>query len=274
MVLIDVSGLFREYLLSRMKDTDPEELEETLPDLYIAWLDTPNDKLKGVCPNDLFHDYDAHTLIDILTAYANSTIDPPDPLLDAIAENPDTQALLLAIVQGKAGGFTNANAQTKACKCAIDLLNQMGADQALDTYIDLLLSGDDALCDGATQGLAILGERAREKLIAAYERASLAAADRILDLLADLPKDERVFSMLVRAFKERQDKCGFYASLLMRYDDERALPVLDQAIRTGYAETWLDFTAIRDALEAFGGIVVDEPKYLDDPDYIKMSTEE
>ena len=270
MKVIDMDALFKQYLLAQVRaGADPEQLEEDVPDLYLEWLERPMVQLEGKTPREWFEKQESAQRIEALCMYVNQQIDPPDPLLDAIEDDPEAEVPLYELLQGRRGAFETGEKLLKARRYAAELLNQKGSLLPVEEYLCLAREGcdDEKLREAAIQGLASMGEAIKEKLLEALRGAPDDGADCLLDLLSMLDRDERIFDALVRHFRGRYERRAFCASLLARYGDERALPVLEEAIGSvGY----LDYCALRDAIESLGGTVEEEPDFSGDCDYERM----
>lgn len=269
--MIDIDGLFKATILEKLRaGEDPAKLEEDMPDLFLAWLDTPNAATGGVSPNEYFYAMSTAQLTDELCDYVRSGKEPPDPLLNALEDAPDSEGPLFELLCGKRGTFTRDEHSLKAKRAAAELLNQKGSTLPVDAYIEIVKNptDDKGLNEAAATGLSAMGEAVKEQLLFALKGASDDAADCILDLLSDLPKkDKRVFDMLIKHFKAREERRAFFAGLLARYGDPKALPVLEAALPfAGY----VDYCALRDAIESLGGTIAEERDFSGDPDFEKL----
>lgn len=270
MKVIDLDALFKQYLLAQIRaGANPEQLEEDVPDLYLEWLERPMAQLEGKTPREWFEKQESPQRIEALCAYVNEGVDPPDPLLDAIEDDPEAEELLYELLCGRRGAFHTAEKLLRARRYAAELLNQKGSRLPVREYLALAREGceDEKLREAAVVGLAAMGEDVKEELLEALRGAPDEGADCLLDLLSLLGQDERIFDALIRHFRGRYEQRALCASLLARYGDERALPVLEEALGSvGY----LDFCALRDAIEALGGVVSEEPDFSGDKDYERM----
>jgi hypothetical protein len=269
--LIDIDGLFKATLLEKLRaGEDPAKLEEDMPELLLEWLDKPNPATGGVSPNAYFYDMGTERLADELCAYVSAGKEPPDPLLNALEDAPDSEVPLFELLCGKRGAFSNPDRALKAKCAAAELLNQKGSALPVEAYLEIVKhpTPDTGLNEAAATGLLAMGEAVREQLLSALKGASDDAADCLLDVLTELPeRDERVFDHLVKHFKAREERRAFFAALFARYGDPKALPVLEAALPfAGY----VDYCALRDAIEALGGAVLEQRDFSGDPDYEKL----
>ncbi|MGI6151059.1 MAG: hypothetical protein ACOYIR_03800 [Christensenellales bacterium] len=269
--MIDINALFKATILEKLRaGEDPAQIEEDMPDLFLQWLDTPNAATGGVSPNEYFYSMDTAQLADALCDYVSAGKNPPDPLLNALEDASDSEEPLFELLCGKRGSFSQMEQSLKAKRVAAELLNQKGSALPVQEYLEIVKNPtqDEGLNEAAAMGLSAMGEAVQEQLLAALKGASDEAADCLLDLLSALPKkDKRVFDYLIGHFRAREERRAFFAGLLARYGDPKALPVLEQALPfAGY----VDYCALRDAIESLGGTVSEQRDFSGDPDYEKL----
>ncbi len=269
--MIDIDSLFKNALLKKLRDGEnPKKIEEDMPDLLLEWLDTPNAATNGVSPNEYFYSMDSAQLADALCGYVLSGITPPDPLLNALEDSPDSEQPLYEILCGKRGAFERVEQLLETRRAAAELLNQKGSTLPVAEYLEIVKhpTENPGLNEAAAMGLQAMGEDVREQLLSALSGASDEAADCLLDLLSGLPKkDGRIYDYLLRHFRGRYERRAYLASLLARYGDADAIPVLEGALSSaGYA----DYIALVEAIESLGGVVSEQRDFTGDPDYEKL----
>lgn len=270
---VDLNNLFKRYILEKLKsETNPELLTDAIPDLYIDWLNMPNIALGGIAPGAYYRGMEAKELVELLVDTFAEGKKPSDPLLDAIADTKSAEPLLIDLLKGnsKLQGAKLLQARREAA----DLLNQMESHDALSTYIDFITSlgkkdepMNDELVAAVADAVAALGEEAKEPLFLALEKADELASECILDILCGLSADERTFKSILSHFHTDSERRVTYAKLLERYADERAINTLQAALR---GEGYYNYIAIRDAIEALGGIVDYEIDFSGDEEYEAM----
>ena len=79
-------------------------------------------------------------------------------------------------------------------------------------------------------------------------------------------RDEKVFEILMREFKESGENLPMRASYLAAYGDERALPVLLDTIDRDDIN-YLEFQELKYAIEALGGEYTTPRDFSDDAYY-------
>jgi len=259
--MIDFDSLFKREILSLLKQgKSPEELEDEYPDIYLKWLNTPLAACGGVSPNEYFAAMEPGQLMAELTAYIESGKTPPDPLLFAAEDLPAMEPLLY-------DAFLHSSSLPLRCATA-DLLNQHQSLLPLAQYLELLKTPHDkSLCELAAAGMEQQGEAAKESLLDAAAQANDEGALLLLDLLCSLSPDERVFELLKTHFIRQEHKRAELASLLSRYGDDRAVPLLEQALA---GTDYMEYRALCDAIEALGGIVEYDRDFSGDPYFERL----
>ena len=259
--MIDFDRLFKLEILALLKKgKDPEQLEEEYPDLYLRWLDTPNKACGGVSPNAYFAAMSPEQLLEELTAYAKAGKEAPDPLLFAAEDHPQMEQPLY-------DALLSSDSVPLRCICA-DLLNQRRSVLPLPLYYEILQDPESPkLAELAAAGAEQQGEAAKEPLLNAIANATDEGAVLILDLLCALSPDERVFDQLKLHFVRQEHKRPLLASLLSRYGDDRAIPMLEQAL---IGTDYMEYRAICDAIEALGGTVEDDRDFSGDPYFERL----
>ena len=84
---VDIDRLFQLYIAQKLKEgVKPEQLEDEIPDLYLEWLEQPNEMLEGKSPGHLFDGWSGERLVEMLnTSCGDLVVTPKD--VDAIADN-------------------------------------------------------------------------------------------------------------------------------------------------------------------------------------------
>lgn len=267
MKLIDIDELFKKEILRMLAEgKSAESLEDEIVDLFLDWLNTPNEALEGVSPNEYFTRMTPEELCGALVEYVESGANLPDPLLDAL-EDSESEAALLGLLRDVKNEGLNAEMRATVQTAAASLLNQKESKQTAGDYIAILerSGAPKALREAALEGLAARGEEVKEELLQAVARASdESASDDLLSLLAELPHDERIYQALLHCFQSRVEDRSSCAASFARYGDERAIPVLTDALA---GAKYREYTAMCEAIEALGGPEQPRRSFAGDPDY-------
>lgn len=266
-MLIDFEERFGVFLKEYIKnnDIDEEDLEEIITDLYLQWLGAPCDWLDGKSPNSYFDSHDAAGLIEALGKYIFSGVSVPGSLLIKIEEKREqTYPFLISLLKNYEG---EKSAEIKAV--IVQLIEEMQMQHPFDYYIEVIAEASEAddFTEACAQELGDTGEDYKEKVILAYEQAqSSYSSDCFLDILTDLPYDERTFGFALEKFLYNDSQRAFYASCLGKLGNEKALPYLEEALKEE-SLTYYDYVSIKNALEELGGEINIERDFTGDKDY-------
>jgi hypothetical protein len=275
---IDFDARFRAHIdkiLEGMNKNEDEiaKLEESVPDLYIEWLDAPQDFLQGRSPNQFFYEKSAKDLVASLQEYIESGIELPEPLLNALPTKGDeAEKLLLKMAEEADERFEDEDTREHALVLAIDMLTEMQTNVHKQLCLDIIsnLKGPDELSDTADDALFFMGEdEVKEPLL-----QLLTATDNVhcarccADILSEF-QDERIYEKLVDLFREDREGRVVLAAILGKYGSESAIPVLLGALEDPVL-TYYEYTAIKNAAEELGADSVPEIPFDGDKDYERM----
>lgn len=258
--IIDFDGIFEEKLSLYMKQNAGKyteaQWESLIPKLYKKFSETPLKKA-GCAPRDYYADQTDAELIQALKAHIQGGVPVSDFLCREI-EKRDCPRELLPFLTGE---------DEELALAALPLT--LGSPKAIPAYF-ALLKGDfsDARKEAAREWIRENADRCKELALSGYESGT--EPDFMLEILSLCKeRDDRVLSALLRAFKTAEDPC-MAAGFLASYGDERALPVLKEALMRedlGY----LEFREIRFAVEALGGEPPKERDFSEDPVYLELA---
>lgn len=265
--LINFEILFRDYLTEyRQKHVIAEDvLDEIVPELYLRWLEKPLDELDGKSPCGYFEDISGAELIMLLGQYFLSDMQIPGALMSHIA---DTKEHTFPFVYSLLQNFEGERAdEFKAI--LVQLIEEMEMPHPYEYYISVIAgsaeSGD--LSEACADALRSSGNAVKDMIVEAFENASGEyAEDCFLDVLVDLPYDERVYANVLDKFVCSGSKRAFYASCLGKLGNEKALPYLEEALRQD-SLAYFEYISIKNALEELGGEVDLERDFAGDKDY-------
>jgi hypothetical protein len=267
MKCIDFDRHFAEYTARWVKENagkyaNEDEMEQQFIDVYEQWLKTPADWLGKTAPADYFAKYDdAKLLVKWMRDYFKQGVAVPDLLLERIGELENSPAELMILLSKP------SRDEDEAKLCAIGLMAELSSNEAFDLYIGWIAQGEkaDDLAERAADAMLQGAEPFKERLLSAYESATDAGKLRILDILAYINDDERIFDLFLKHFNEGENR-ALFASYLQKYGDDRALPALKAALNdpmTGY----LDYIEIKNVIEFFGESIDIERDFSGDLDY-------
>ncbi len=266
-MLINFEKKFSEYLDAYIHDNriGKDVMEDVVPDIYLNWLDTPQSWLNDVSPNAYFAAMDAVSMIKTLGHYMLSDLTLPGPLLNRIADSRnEAYPLLISLLKNYSG-----ENEDKLRTVVVRLIEEMDMDHPYDYYIDVISKAVEQsdFSEACADELRDAGPEYVEAVLAAFERAEHPyARDCFLDILTDMPYDERTYGYVMERFLLSDTQKAFYANCLGKIGNPTALPALEDAIRQENLR-YFDYIAIRNALEELGGDVDIERDFTGDNDY-------
>ena len=267
MPIINFDEHFAEYMSDWMKNhqnqyANFDEMEEDMPRIYMAFLNTRAKWLGSVTPGAYFTQFeDPKVLVDWLTEYCEEGVPVPDLLCEQITTvgRPCEKRLLEML--------KDEDAPEEARMTAVNLLREMESTLPKMLYINWQLdrNGQDELKDNALEGLTEMGECVVQPILQELPKANAAGEEALLEVLSHFPGNEQIFKLAVRLFRERKERRALFAGYLAKIGDDRALPELIAAAQEEKLP-YLTYIEIRNAIEALGG-VCPERNYDDDPEY-------
>lgn len=266
-MLIDFEKKFGEFLRHYKNENGlkDDEIDDKVPEMYLDWLDTPQDWLSNKTPNAYFEAMDASELVAMLGRYMLSDLSMPGSLLNRIADiSGQTYPLLISLMQNYEGDKCD-----EICTQVVRLIEEMDLPRPFAYYIDVVSVSlePSGFSEACVEELKNAGAEYTDRVIAAYESAvSPYAADCFLDILADMPYDERTYELALERFLYSETNKAFYASCLGKLGSEKALPYLEEALRRDDIK-YFDYVSIKNAVEALGGDVMIDRDFSDDTDY-------
>ena len=257
MKLYDFDGMFDEKL-SEYMNKNPEkytesEWESVIPAMYKKFGDTFI-KSVGDTPNGFYAKMSAEELVCALRTHLKKDAPVPGYLCDAI-EKRNSAELLLPLLDGSQSEKEYA-------------VNLLGADEAaLKKYMELLVSPatDADLKENLLDKIKEKADLVKDKAIENYNKGT----DKVcmLEILSrTVVPDDRVFDILLKAFRTDPDNIPVNAGYLAAYGDERALEyLLDKIDEEGI--TYIEYKELLIAIETLGGSYKKERDFSSDPSY-------
>ena len=252
-----------EWMKSHQQDyANFDQMEEDIPRIYVAFLNTRAKWLGGVTPGSYFTQFeDPKVLVDWLAAYCEEGTPVPDLLLEQITTvgRPCEKRLLELLKDGEA--------PDEARMIAIELLREMESTLPRMLYIQWQLDRQpkDDLKDNALESLVLMGECVVQPILQELPKANEAGQEALLEVLSHFPGNEQTFRLGMKLFRERKERQALFAGYLAKLGDDRALPELTEAAKEP-GLSYLAFIEIRNAIESLGG-TCPEREYDDDPEY-------
>ena len=239
-----------------------DEMEEDMPRIYVAFLNTRAKWLGNVTPGSYFTQFeDPKVLVDWLAQYCEEGTPVPDLLMEQITTvGRPCEKRLLELLKDE-------EATEEAKMIAINLLREMESVLPKMLYITWQLNRDrkDELKDNALESLTDMGECVVQPILQELPKANEAGEEALLEVLSHYPGNELIFKLAMKLFRERKERRALFAGYLAKLGDDRALPELMDAAKEEKLP-YLTFIEIRNAIEELGG-VCPERTYDDDPEY-------
>ena len=267
MPVINFDEKFAEFMSDWMKTHENsyanfDEMEDDMPRIYVAFLNTRAKWLGSVTPGSYFTQFeDPKVLVDWLALYCEEGVPVPDLLCEQITTvGKPCEKRLVELLKDE-------EAPQEARMIAVNLLREMESTQPKMLYITWQLnrSGEDELKDSALEALSEMGESVVQPILQELPKANEEGEEALLEVLSHFPGNEQIYKLAARLFRERKDKRALFAGYLAKLGDDRALPDLISAAREDKLP-YLTFIEIRNAIETLGG-VCPERNYDDDPEY-------
>lgn len=267
MPIINFDERFADFMSEWMKNHQDQyatfdDMEEDMPRIYVAFLNTRAKWLGNVTPGAYFTQFeDPKVLVDWLNLYCDEGTPVPDLLMEQITTvGKPCEKRLVELLK-------DDEATDEARMTAVGLLREMESTQPKMLYIHWQLDRkrEDELKDNAIESLAAMGECVVQPILQELPKANAAGEEALLEVLANFPGNEQIFRLAIRLFRERKEHRALFAGYLAKLGDERALPELISAAQEEKLP-YLTFIEIRNAIEQLGG-TCPERDYEDDPEY-------
>ena len=267
MPIINFDEHFAEYMSGWMEShrdqyADFDEMEEDMPRIYMAFLNTRAKWLGNVTPGAYFTQFeDPKVLVDWLAQYCEEGAPVPDLLMEQITTvGRPCEKRLLELLK-------DDDAPEEARMIAVNLLREMESTLPKMLYIHWQLDRDgrDELKDNALESLTAMGDCVVQPILQELPKAGADGEEALLEVLSHFPGNEQIFRLALKLFRERKDRRALFAGYLAKLGDDRALPELTAAAQEEKLP-YLTFIEIRNAIETLGG-TCPERTYEDDPEY-------
>ena len=239
-----------------------DDMEEDVPRIYMAFLNTRASWLGSVTPGSYFTQFeDPKVLVDWMNQYCDEGVPIPEPLLEQIAfVGKPCEKRLVELLKDE-------EATDEAKMTAVGLLRDLDSVQPKMLYINWQLErkAEDDLKDNAVESLIGMGESVVQPILQQFGKANEAGKEALLEVLSHFSGNEQILRLMLDAFQTHPEKRALFAGYLAKLGDERALPSLTEAAALPNVP-YLTYIEIRNAIETLGG-ECPEREYDDDPEY-------
>ncbi len=258
--LIDFDGLFDKKLSEYMEENfgkyTEKQWENVIPKLYKSFGDTFI-KSAGNTPKGYYAEMSDGELVEALAAHVREGVPVSDFLCNELQSRNCPDGLLELMRSG------DGELVTLAVNLAGDSV------KAFDVYFDLLTDDlDQEVKDTVVDRLKENADSAKERAIEFYKKG--VEPEFMLEILSRCKeRDDRVFEILLTAFRTSPDELLMHASYLANYGDGRALPVLLDYIDRDETN-FLEYRELKYAIEALGGEYTRVRDFSNDPYFIEI----
>lgn len=265
--VIDIDELFDKYIAgyvySNIGKVKPEEIENKMPVLYNEFGNEKLKELDGKTPNSYYKDFSDKELLDCLKAHIEKKVAVSDFLCEAIIKKDSDKAILEYLSKDKNEEFL---------LYLMNILNDKNSKIAVKEYFNFIV-GDytEPVRELATELLGDFADLIKEDALKILDTLSKDKRECIIDVLSKAKKDDRIFDILIAEFKNNPKKRALYAGYLGRFNDERALPYLLEAIEKDDVD-YADFEELRFAIESLGGQYDKERDFKNDTTFNKIKS--
>ena len=258
MKLIDFDGLFDEKLTQYMKESakkrSPKQWENIIPKLYQQFGDTYIAKIKCT-PKEYYAKMTGEELTQTLLAHFEQDVPVPEFLTNELEARKEVETLLPLLEKGG--------------EVAAYALNLIGDDpRAYNVYFSLLTdeNTDENIKGEIADIFRQHADEVKDRVYEAYQKG--VEKEYMLEILCRVTLgDDRIYEALLQEFLNAEDwRLTLRANSLAAYGDERALPHLLRRIEDN-SIGFIEFQALKYAIEALGGEYYEERDFTADKDY-------
>ena len=256
MKLYDFDGMFEqklsEYIKRNPRGYTEKQWEDVIPSMYAKFGDTVIKSI-GKTPNQYYAEQSDEELVSGLRAHIKNGVPVSEYLCNAI-ESRHIEELLLPLLSGSEDEISYALNLIGSCKVA------------LPEYMRLLTASDsEDVRNTCVDYVKDFADEVKEQALENYKKG--VQPEYMLEILSRCTvRDERVFDLLIKAFRTADENLAMRASYLAAYGDERALPYLMGKIEDEDI-SYADFQELKFAIEALGGTYDKERDFSSDPYY-------
>ena len=266
---VDIDRLFDKYIegyvYANVGKIKPEEIENKIPVLYTEFGDVPQKELDGKTPNAYYRQFSAAELIGALKTHIEKDVEVSDFLIEAITAVPSASAEITKEL------FSEHGEQFTAY--LMNMLSDVKGEIPVERYLEFaVLDYPESVAELAVEALKENADKAKDKIVKAFDTAEDGKKHALCEILSCVTqKSDDVYDILCKSFIENKDKIPFYANLIAKYGDARALPLLKATIegKVNYQE----FEELKFAIEVLGGEYEEKRDWSQDAIFRKVKGE-
>jgi len=260
--MIDIDKLFEDYFRKFIAENagkfTESELENKVAEIYTKFGNTKLKALEMKTPIEFFSEMSSEDLVRCLESCVKDGIPVSDYLCEALENRVDTEDMLIE--------FVSEDVEDELATYSANILKSQNSKKALSRFIDVVKSGkaSESLIESVTEALTDNANEVKDEIIKVYDKNDKSSKYFVEVLASTTPCDD-VFNILIDEFKSHTSEIALYATYLSKYGDDRALPVLYEAISKD-SVSYIDFKELKLAIEALGG------EYEENRDFKKDKT--
>lgn len=247
--MIDIDKLFEDYFRKFIADNvgkfTESELENKVSEIYSKFGNSKIKELGMKSPIEYFNEMNSSDLVHALEDCVKNNIPVSDYLCDAIEKRVDTEDLLIE--------FINEETDDELATYSANILKSQNSKKALSKFVTVVKScnASESLIESLTEALVDNANEVKDEILKVYDKNDKSSKYFIEVLASTFPSDE-VFQILQDAFIIHTNEIALYSTYLAKYGDDRALPILYEAISKDNV-SYIDFKELKLAIEALGG---------------------
>ena len=208
MPIINFDERFADFMSDWMKSHQDQyetfdDMEEDMPRIYVAFLNTRAKWLGNVTPGAYFTQFeDPKVLVDWLAQYCEEGAPVPDLLMEQITTvGRPCEKRLLELLKDE-------EATEEAKMIAINLLREMESVLPKMLYITWQLdrAEKDEMKDNALESLVEMGSQVVQPILQNIRAANPAGQEALLEVLSHFPGTPGVTKLAMKLFEERKDR--------------------------------------------------------------------
>ena len=264
--IINLDELFdksiKDYVYKNMGKVKPEEIENEMPILYEKFGDTKLAELDGCTPNTYYKQFSINELLSCLKVQLESKVPISDYLCEAIIESENASEIIVKQL------YEDGDEQYMVY--LMNMVEDIGGKIPVNRYLEFIVCDySQTIREIATEALSRIANSAKEEVLSAYQNAGEEVKVCLVEIMANMEEDDRIFKILIDEFLKNTDKIAQYALYLSRYGDQRAIDVLMECIENENIN-YADFEELRFAIEALGGEYTKQRDFSRDSLYKKI----
>ena len=256
--------------------SDESRIDDLFAGMEAAWYKAPKKWLDGLSPIEYFHAIDDPQMYaTMFIEYIKADMELPEPLVHCIAERKEAlYPIFKGMLFAQATEDLSAEQMEDVRANIVLLFSELELGHPYARYIELLREIEDtesALAEELVYALEDAGAAVRPLLMDGYKTSTGRAKLAFLDLLASLEGDAEVYDILTAELAAGELPVAPVAGFLGRLGDARAIPLLEALLKEYVDMCYVDYRAIREAIEALGGDEAEELDFSGDPDYERVA---